>query len=416
MKLPYIPALDGVRTLAVGLVLLLHWPFPMLQMPFGWAGVNIFFVLSGFLITRILINARTEPIGFYLRSFYRNRLLRIFPLYYAYLLVIGIVLTGLAYLATEAGPPEVIANGLTVLKNEWLLLLTYTYNFNDLLPGITAGVPVAASPFFSHLWSLAIEEQYYLLFPFLVYYLPRKALLIFLAAIVFLTPPLRLLVGELNREPGQEHFIGLILSKVTIFHLDGFATGGLLAMLPLTQFRKPGRWLFLSAMILLVTGLLITNYLRQNGIEIGRKSLGLDHPLYQYSQQPDLWFLRFRYAFTYTIVNLVAALLLITALNVNRTSSFLKWKPMVFAGRLTYGIYILHFPILAFSILVLEKFRLEEQIRKQPLLEILAFGVYLAMVIGIAWLSFRFFESYFLRLKHQPLIQNGMVSAKKTSS
>lgn len=76
--LPYVPALDGLRGIAIILVLALHYSL----LPCGWIGVQIFFVLSGYLITKILLQEKTRPLGEYLKRFYVRRSLRIFPLYF----------------------------------------------------------------------------------------------------------------------------------------------------------------------------------------------------------------------------------------------------------------------------------------------------------------------------------------------
>jgi peptidoglycan/LPS O-acetylase OafA/YrhL len=87
-----VPALDGIRALAISLVMLLHFRL----FYDGWIGVQVFFVLSGFLITSILLDGRDVPFGTYLKRFFGRRFLRIFPLYYGFLLllVLGLLLTG----------------------------------------------------------------------------------------------------------------------------------------------------------------------------------------------------------------------------------------------------------------------------------------------------------------------------------
>ena len=84
----YIKALDGLRALAILLVMLFHFYF-LLEV--GWIGVQLFFVLSGYLITSILLNSKTDQLGDYLKRFYWRRSLRIFPLYYLYLIAIAVL-------------------------------------------------------------------------------------------------------------------------------------------------------------------------------------------------------------------------------------------------------------------------------------------------------------------------------------
>ena len=166
-----IPVLDGIRGVAILLVLythlvayaqfedslrLDHWV--ELSAAAGWIGVDVFFVLSGFLITGILFDSKGS--GRYLIPFYGRRTLRIFPLYFGYLavsalaapLVLGRPLFGVG----DASP---------------LWFLTYTSNFDVALHGWRE--PLALG----HLWSLAVEEQFYLLWPLVVFVFDRRTLM-----------------------------------------------------------------------------------------------------------------------------------------------------------------------------------------------------------------------------------------------
>ena len=123
----------------------------------GWIGVDLFFVLSGFLITGILYDAKGGP--HYFRNFYMRRSLRIFPLYYAFLILIFAVM------------PLLRASGADhVGKQVWM----WTYLSNVLFARVGwEGMPAHTT----HLWSLAIEEQFYLLWPLLVWLASRRRLI-----------------------------------------------------------------------------------------------------------------------------------------------------------------------------------------------------------------------------------------------
>jgi peptidoglycan/LPS O-acetylase OafA/YrhL len=167
--------LDGLRAFAV-LAVLLHHTLPdtvTSRVDLGGYGVRLFFVLSGFLITGILLKARGDGAaqhvgrGTILRAFYIRRFLRIFPLYYAVLLV--------AYLGNAPG----IRQGIG-----WYV--SYLSNYYFARKGAFGGAG-------SHLWSLAVEEQFYLVWPILVLFLPRRALP-WLMATAALTGPVSRLV------------------------------------------------------------------------------------------------------------------------------------------------------------------------------------------------------------------------------
>ena len=164
-----IPALDGVRGIAVLIVILHHgqlmmpdaspgWILLKSAFRLGWAGVDLFFVLSGFLITGILLD--TRPASNYFQSFYARRILRIFPLYY-------VALTGLLLLGWACGPwlqrllPPSDDRGFYFLfLNNWRLLLHHQ------MAGNTIG----------HFWSLAVEEQFYLMWSLCVWLVPSRYL------------------------------------------------------------------------------------------------------------------------------------------------------------------------------------------------------------------------------------------------
>jgi peptidoglycan/LPS O-acetylase OafA/YrhL len=131
----------------------------------GWLGVDLFFVLSGFLITGILLDSKSS--GTYFRDFWVRRALRILPLV---LMVLGIA--GLAYRADPL---------------YFLMALFFSVDF---APQFGVIGPVGLGP----MWSLAVEEQFYLLWPFLVLWLPRRALIFVAAAIVLSEPIIRILL------------------------------------------------------------------------------------------------------------------------------------------------------------------------------------------------------------------------------
>ncbi|HET9982620.1 MAG TPA: acyltransferase [Longimicrobiales bacterium] len=169
MSHKHIPTLDGLRGLAILLVFAFHmvkfepaysaeW---LVAYPasFGWSGVDLFFVLSGFLITGILYDTKARDD--YFRRFYWRRALRIFPLYYATLVL-------WLWLLPPIGGPGVP----TRVGADQLWLWTYLQNLPRAIGSWKTGIRGT-----QHMWSLAVEEQFYLLWPLAVYFLSRRALL-----------------------------------------------------------------------------------------------------------------------------------------------------------------------------------------------------------------------------------------------
>src|SRR5262245_37043382 len=165
-QLAYMKQLDALRGVAIVAVLIEHF-LPedhfLRGLPWGGMGVQLFFVLSGYLITLILLDGRAAVTAgqdqwHILRNFYARRFLRIFPIYY---LVLGV--TALL--------------GVVVVRQLFSWVFTYMSNVYFVFNGPREMV--------FHLWSLAVEEQFYLIWPWLILLLPRAALLpVILTAII----------------------------------------------------------------------------------------------------------------------------------------------------------------------------------------------------------------------------------------
>jgi peptidoglycan/LPS O-acetylase OafA/YrhL len=214
----YTPALDGLRGIAILLVLFHHFTIirPATEIEralanvalIGWSGVDLFFVLSGFLITGILIDARGSKR--YFSSFYMRRTLRIFPLYYLVVFVSLVIIPQFpaAYdlLVGQAAPREQLPY--------WLYLTNFAVAArNAFLHGI---LDIA--------WSLAIEEQFYLVWAAVVWLCPPRLLGPLCAAIVAAAPLARAWALGRGAEPIDVYVL-------TPFRADALATGALLAWL-----------------------------------------------------------------------------------------------------------------------------------------------------------------------------------------
>ena len=201
--LTHLIQLDGVRFVAVALVLFDHWMAERVALPLGSLGVTIFFVLSGFLISRILLSGKDKlplpklnHLGGYLKTFYARRTLRIFPVYYLTILVL--------YLVNE--PPVRRTIG-------WLML----YASNIYIARYATWMGTV-----DHLWSLAVEEQVYLVLPLLLFFLPRRwvpltAMLLVAGSVLF---------RYVLFQAGQPWFVGYVSMPAC---LDAFGLGMLMA-------------------------------------------------------------------------------------------------------------------------------------------------------------------------------------------
>lgn len=362
----YIKSLDGVRALAILLVMTFHARL----FNFGWVGVQLFFVLSGFLITGILWREKSnpEPLGYKFKKFWVRRSLRIFPLYYAYIGIIGIL-----WLATHFP---------SYYPLFFPYIVTYTANFPLQL------LHDYGNPLFNHLWSLSIEEQFYLLFPLIILLSPKPVIRYMLIAIVLLSPFLRFIIGTHYQAKG---FSPLDISDAvnfnTLCQLDAFCLGGLIPVMKLDQrLKKPWSILSISAIICLIAG--IANY----NMTPRQTKFIFDWGYYHYGVT------NYEYVWQYTVLNfLFAALLLALVSDYSKGRfkglyRFLENKWMVRVGRVSYGMYIFHWLVYIYGFydLVRPTTRLGIALLLIP---------YAIVVYGLSELSFRLFESRFIALK-----------------
>ena len=200
----YMPQLDGLRAIAFIAVAVSHWAPDFLTRMVPWGtGVQLFFVLSGFLITGILLRSRPAELGIPLRHvlkvFYARRILRIFPLYY------GVIALALIF---SLGP----------IATTWPWHVAYVSNIHYAFSG---HADMFKDPFL-HLWSLSVEEQFYLIWPFVVLVTNRRTLPFILVGTI---------VGSGIFRVGIDQLVPQIVSVryLTPSCLDALAIGGLVA-------------------------------------------------------------------------------------------------------------------------------------------------------------------------------------------
>jgi peptidoglycan/LPS O-acetylase OafA/YrhL len=287
----YIPELQGLRGLAVLGVVIYHCHPRLAGTRFyyaslwGWAGVNLFFVLSGFLITSILLEARSKPR--YFRNFYGRRALRIWPVYVLVLVV--------CYLNAPWFIGPTIWNAVKAAP--WLAYIFFVQNLFHL----------ALPPSISPTWSLAIEEQYYFLWAPLVRLLRRPGML---AIVLFCA----LIASPLLR---HAHF-AWITPTHTLIHLDGIALGSLLALGLYTIQLTRRAWLLIGL------GLFVLGIAAAATIAGGTALLDS--------------------ALAAGFAGAVLAAIASTGAH-NPMNAALRRGPLAFYGRISYGLYMIHIMI-----------------------------------------------------------------------
>jgi peptidoglycan/LPS O-acetylase OafA/YrhL len=299
----YMPQLDAVRTFAVFAVMIHHfWHEATFGIPLGFIGVQLFFVLSGFLITGILLPARESvqagrlPAATTFRRFFIRRFLRIFPLFYVTLAVLWIV-------------------GVEEVRDNLPWHVTYLSNIHF---ARTGEYPL----YIAHLWSLAVEEQFYLIWPFIIVLTPRRFLLATLVSVVAIGPAYRL-IGSLLNVDWMWTFTPLTAN------VDSLALGGILAYGWATdsgsttslraRLSRTGAWVGIP----LAAGLTV--------VTMKDMSLGILHTTFEHTA----WALFFVWVIDGAARGFGGI--------AGRT---LELRPLTYLGRISYGLYVFH-PLVA---------------------------------------------------------------------
>lgn len=299
----YLPLVDGLRALAVLMVLASHLPVIQNFAPsyyfwrfvelahFAYFGVDIFFVLSGFLITRLLLKEREQTGTINLSHFFIKRALRILPIYYLCVLVMA-----LAFPQSWQGIPSLMA-----------FVFNYYHAFNS-------------TPYpMEHAWSLAVEEQFYLLWPLLIAVIPLHLGRRITGLVI---PAVALLASMALAASLEPELAATLINKALPTRMLSLSLGAYLA------FREkegaiPSNF---ECLMLAAAGLLISV------LAAGGRILGF--------VAPD-WYWSFT-LFGYALIDL--ALLAYVALGkpVAPVAKILQARPVVYIGRISYGLYLYH--------------------------------------------------------------------------
>ncbi len=352
-KLAYYHNLDGLRGIAALMVVVCHF-FLMDSVEnyigttayaqvskFGQHGVSLFFVLSGFVISRILVNNKND--NNYFRQFYWRRMLRIFPLYYLFLFIWYWIL-------------PVITNNEILPISQQLPFYFYYQNF-DWLTGISQNAS-AGQPF--HYWSLAVEEHFYLIWPLVIYITPFKHVKTVIIGLIIFVIPIKVLF--LN------HHISI--NKITFTRFDQILLGALLAYYEANNklfensqfFKKLFKYILLCCLPLAVF------------VFWGKGSFPEFKEVIKYNLLGLIFF---------AVIGLV-----ILSNGKGGFNKFLESKIMQYFGTISYGIYVWHVA----AMLLVDKFMITK-------IWPIDFLSTLLLTLGMAHLSFFYYEKKILKYK-----------------
>jgi peptidoglycan/LPS O-acetylase OafA/YrhL len=241
---------------------------------------------------------------------------------------------------------------------------------------------------------LAVEEQFYLIFPLVVYFLDVRALKKLVIAIIIICPLFRLWAATIVVNQVTDKFwLGEFIYKNTFCQADALATGALIALFPM-KIRFPYRNFFIVSFTCLIVGLTCLFFLRQAGyFLVEGRSLGFNYPGYWFDEKTPHFFINIRAFYQYTLVNLFAFVLIAPAtIKKPLFPALFNAKPVSYLGKISYGIYLFHNPMIGFFMIGATFFGGWYKLTAQPVAQIGIFIVYLVIVVSLAHLSYKYFE------------------------
>lgn len=351
----YYPSLDGLRGIAILLVILHHnFDFiPILKL--GWIGVDLFFVLSGFLITEILLYKK--PKKHFLLNFYARRGLRILPLYY--LIVIIFFLTA-PYL------PELHAQ-YKYYSTHQVFLWTNTQNWLNILYQKPDNHMLLY-----HFWSLSLEEQFYLIWPLLIVIIKSQKWLTRTAFIILLSCILLRIISWLYFGEGYTNYQIQSATRV-----DGLCIGSLIALWKYGNPASLNKKITATAISIISIHIIVFVLVK------------LFFP-----DTPHFRFLGF------TSIAAVFGLLVWYSISHKTMLNqyFLNNKYLKWLGKISFGLYVFHWPVLVLFRICFTN-RLESYGFSRAYSYIFLSVAAVIVAIGISWISYTLFEKKFLALK-----------------
>src|SRR6266478_8566151 len=274
----HLASLDSLRGIGVILIFANHFVYPNYYILFGWIGLWIFFALSGFLITDSLLKMKALPVGQYFGRFYVKRAFRILPAF--------VVFFTIAVALYFVFPRDMFAVDWH-LERFWIYIVTFTFNH----------YPQPGMAWFDHLWSLSLEEQFYVVWPWLVFFLPMSWLKKVAPCWIVVAPVLRLVVPSFYGGVERAETVEASL----LCQADAFAIGGCVAIFrdELPGPRRAKRLMWIMTAVIILIGL--ANYFA------GASRGG---PYWQTLGWPHVGLFNYQYVWGYGFINVWAAILI----------------------------------------------------------------------------------------------------------
>ena len=332
----YYEGLDAWRGIALLGVMFSHYFITSFWGQLGWVGVEMFFVLSGFLITGILLKAREHPSTFF-RYFYIRRALRIIPFYFLFLTTFYLVI----FIFNRAPL-------LHYYTQNWWCYYLFVQNWLFAIKGLPEEY------YLNHLWSLSVEEQFYILWPFIIYYIPKKYLLNFLVVFAGAVCVTRIILWF-----NYPYDIGIYYCN-TFTRIDSICLGCILAATGGIQRKYLSRTLQLFCFVIIVTAI------------VAFKDPYFTNPFFA--------------TIGYTLIAFFFFLLLGSYIKSKRVGFIKRNWFFNYTGKISYCMYLIHIPVYMF-------------IKSKVSPHLAAVLISFVITYGLSALSYEFYESRFLKMK-----------------
>jgi peptidoglycan/LPS O-acetylase OafA/YrhL len=362
-KAVYNPHIDGLRGIAILMVIGYHYLSGLYIFDLGWSGVDLFFVISGYLLTGRLYPYLNDKKLVW--KFYFNRFLRIVPLCYTFLIIF---FSGWFLFASQS-----TIDSVPIYKNHLLGFFAFISNW------VFISNFSNTENYLQHLWSLAVEEQFYIFFPFFIILIrEKKKLLAAGITVIIVIVITRCFYFYLL--PNKGHYLKIYWNS--FFRFDSFLIGFVLYMIKENNFNsvieRYIKKIAVISFVLLISSFFLTGTFRLNNffITIGLTIIGV---------------------FYSTIIFLTLSS------NVNFLKKVTSSKPLQLIGKISYGLYIFHSPIYLLNYTILNSllYKINIIINPTTLQLTNAFASFI-ITYFVSLLSFRYYESFFQKFKSIP--------------
>lgn len=335
----YVESLDGIRGIGCFAVMLTHFHFTHVNIPFafGVIALHSFFIMSAYLITRNLLKERHRWDSFlpFFKVFYIKRTARIFPVYFLYLFIVITLFCGLKVLLP--GNPLNKFGVVAELKHYGWMLFTFVYNLK-VQTVVWKGLHDHLGLIFPHLWSVSLEEQFYFMVIFMLWFCNKKMLQIISIIFIVVIPFVRIFgYYALAHQTDDEFLRTLTIIQSPYYQFDSFFYGIAMAVFDIKKSKKMV-YVFYTMLALLVGHAIVNGFMNASKEHIS---------IFLALRDDEFFYKTYGIYFLDVLMNIFCCAWIYCVMHYPEKFSFFSHKVMVRFGVLSYGMYIFQFLVLA---------------------------------------------------------------------